>query len=275
MKPLKLVFFLIFTLTFQLGFGQQRTFYMDSITIERNKEKINFNRFNSPVYMASDEKSKTIFLGVVGEDSVHLHLKQGVITCKSEPVPVLLYNFIFKNLASLAIDSLQGYYVHFDPNSSTSRQTNATNLEMVFFHLIADTSTYRLIPSAILQPNTFEIIHKLKNISIGGKSFKSTHQIISTNIGNNVETEKVVIGRFKKEPITYNISVHPISSFPDVKIIYINYEFGTLSTHTHSKIMFGNQAVSEEHLYSPYYFELNNKSYLFSSTPSYLITVKN
>ena len=72
MKIVILFLLLICSSVFKLSFGQQRTFYMDSITIRKKNSNIVFNRFSSPVYMTPIEKSKTIFLGLLDRDSVYI-----------------------------------------------------------------------------------------------------------------------------------------------------------------------------------------------------------
>ena len=250
---------------------------MDTLTVERGSEKIIYNRTNCPVHLLSNETSKSIYLGLLGMDSVHIHLKQGLINVNSKPVPVLLFDFIIKSENSSIIDSADGHYEHFYPNSYT-RSWRSFNVFKLHYKIKADSTTYKLLPNSEYANNKFQILHSLEDISIGKKSYKNTPSMFSDNIVNNDPTEKMPICNYKKIPIYYTMSVHPINTFPGIKIVCINFSYKS-STQSYTYLMTGNESVSPEHSNGiSFYFKKNIKSKkynILNAKPKYLITLKN
>lgn len=250
---------------------------MDTLTVERGSEKISFNRNNCPVHLFSNETSKSVYLGLLGMDSVHVHLKQGLINVNSKSVPVLLFNFIIKSKDNSIIDSSDGHYEHFFPKS-LGRSWRCFNVFKLDYRIRADSTTYKLLPNSEYSYNKFQIIHQLEDISIGKKTYKNTNLVISDRIVENVPTERITICTYKKTPIYYTLSVHPISSFPEIKIVCLNFTTNSIS-QSRTFIMRGNEAIAEEHSNgSRFYFMSNSKSKkynILSAKPKYLITLKN
>ena len=91
-------------------------------------------------------------------------------------------------------------------------------------------------------------------------------------------TERITICTYKKTPIYYTLSVHPIRSFPEIKIVCLNFTTNSIS-QSRTFIMRGNEAIAEEHSNgSRFYFMSNSKSKkynILSAKPKYLITLKN
>lgn len=250
---------------------------MDTLTVERGSEKIIYNRNNCPVHLLSNEDAKSIYLGLLGIDSVHIHLKQGLINVNSKSVPVLLFDFIIKSENNSIVESTSGHYEHFFPNSLT-RSWTSFNVFKLHYAIKADSTTYRLLPNSEYSNNKFQIIHQLEEISVGKKTYKNTDLVISDNLEKNESTERVTICIYKKTPIFYTISVHPISSFPEIKVICLNFNYNTIS-QSRTFIMSGEETVAEEHTNgSSFYFwtNSNSKKYnILSAKPKYLITQKN
>lgn len=277
MKSLNFLFIIILLNFSLVSLGQKKTFYMDTLTVERGSEKIIFNRSDCPVNLFSNETSKSVYLGLLGTDSVHINLKQGLINVNSKSVPVLLFDFIIKSENNSIVESTSGHYEHFFPNSLT-RSWTSFNVFKLHYAIKADSTTYKLLPNSEYSNNKFQIIHSLEDISIGKKSFKKTPSTFSDNIENNVPTDKVTICTYKKTPIFYTISVHPISSFPEIKIISLNFSYKTI-LQSRTFIMNGNEAVSEEHTNGSSFFFLTNykskKFIILNAKPKYLINLKN
>jgi hypothetical protein len=250
---------------------------MDTLTVERGSEKISYNRNNCPVRLFSNETAKSVYLGLLGTDSVHIHLKQGLINVNSKSVPVLLFDFIIKSDNNSIVESSDGHYEHFFPNSWTQSWTSF-NVFKLHYAIKVDSTTYKLLPQTNDYPKKiYQIIHQMEDISIGRKSYKNTNLVISDRIEENVPTERITICTYKKIPIYYTISVHPISSFPEIKIISINFNNSTIS-QSRTFIMNGNESVAEEHTNgSSFYFITNSKSKKFKMLnlkPKYLISQK-
>lgn len=277
MKIVKLLNSLVLLCLSFASYSQKVTFYMDTLTVERGSEKISYNRNNCPVHLFSNETAKSVYLGLLGIDSVHVHLKQGLINVNSKLVPVLLFNFIIKSKDNSIIDSTDGHYEHFFPKS-LSRSWRSFNVFKLHYTIRADSTTYKLLPQTNDYPkNIYQIIHQMEDISIGKKSYKNTNLVISDRIEENLPTERITICTYKKIPIYYTISVHPISSFPEIKIISLNFNNNTIS-QSRTFIMNGNESVAEEHTNgSSFYFITNSKSKkikVLNVKPKYLITQK-
>lgn len=277
MKHLKHLLFIALLLFSIVSFSQKITFYMDTLTVERGSEKIIYNRNNCPVHLFSNETSRSVYLGLLGTDSVHVHLKQGLINVNSKQVPVLLFKFIIKSENNSIIDSTDGHYEHFYPNY-LSRSWRSFNVFKVHYRIKADSTTYKLLPNNEYLNNKFQILHSLEDISIGKKSYKNTPSTFSGNIVSNGSTEKIPICNYKKTPIYYTMSVHPINTFPEIKIVCINFSYRS-STQSQTYLMTGNESLSLEHSNgTSFYFKENirSKKYnILSAKPKYLITLKN
>ncbi len=250
---------------------------MDTLAIEIGAAKIIYNRYNCPVRLLSNEASKSIFLGLLGTDSVHIYLKQGLINVNLKPVPVLVFDFIIKAENNAIIDSSSGHYEHFIRNSFT-RNWQSHNGFNIHYSLKADSATYKLLPQKIDdQKNKYRIMHGLEDISMGKKSIKNTPLVVSKTIENNIATEKITICTYKKNPIYYTLSVHPLSSFPDIKIICLNISKNTVY-QSYTFMMRGDEAVSEGHSNgSSFFFKTNSRSKKWKELhvkPKYLITKK-
>ncbi len=247
---------------------------MDTLEIERGSAKIIYNRDNCPVHLLSNEVSKSIYLGLLDTDSVHIHLKQGLINLNSKPIPVLVFDLIIKSKNNSIIDSTGGHYEHFFPNSSTS-SWKCSDVFKKYYRISADSTTYKLLPKSEYSSNRFQIVHSLEDISIGKKSYKNTALTISEKVENNVPTDKITICTYKKIPIFYSISVHPISSFPEIKIICLNCSYKTF-LQSRTFLMKGNEVVAEEHTNGSSFFfitnYISNKFIFIMTKPKYLIS---
>ncbi len=274
MKIVILFLLLICSSVFKLSFGQQRTFYMDSITIRKKNSNIVFNRFSSPVYMTPIEKSKTIFLGLLDRDSVYIYLKQGLFTYKSKPVPILIYKVVFKRINSSNVYSISGESIHYNWHYYQMYSSQIYDMGTIYFKTKVDSATYRLLPNDSLPQNNFEIEHQFKEISIRKKTFKNSRLTKSVNVKNNEPTKKIYLGKFKKKPIYYSVSIHPISSFPEIKIICFNIELCGENPYPSIELMYGDECKSLENKTSFFYFLHGYTQYTLAANCCYSISIK-
>jgi len=221
---IKFVFIIVLFFNALGSDGQTKTFYMDSIHLERGKETLDFNRFNSPVYLLNTEIVKSVFLGVLDKDSLFMVLKQGLINYNNKFVPVLLYSMRYTDKMSIELDSIVGDFQMFSPRSSTKSTITSDGFGELFFSIKADSTTYRLLPhkqsTAI---SKYDIIHKLNDITIAKKTIKSTATSQTTGLLDNQFSKPYSIADYKKVPLFYTVSVHPIDNFPELKLVCLSY----------------------------------------------------
>lgn len=277
MKIVKLLNSLVLLCLSFASYSQKVTFYMDTLTVERGSQKIEFNRNNCPVHLYSNETSKSVCLGLLGTDSVHIYLKQGLISFNSKPVPVFLYTFIIKDKNNSVIETIENHYLHNYPKNFSVYRISF-NVFKLHFRLKADSTTYKLLPQTNdYHKNKYQIIHQLEDISIGKKTYKNTDLVISGDMENNIPTEKITICTYKKKPIYYTMSVHPINSFPDIKIICLNFSNNS-SSQLETFIMKGNEAIAEEYTCGRSFHFITNpklkKFKVLNAKPKYIVTQK-
>lgn len=204
--------------------SQTLTFYMDSVRLERGNESIEFNRFNTRVFMSSEDVVKSVFLGVLDKDSLFMVLKQGLIEYNNKLVPVLLYSMKYTDKLSFQTDSITGTFQMFSPRSSTESTITTDGFGKLFFAIKADSTTYRNLPHKPLSgSNKYDIIHKLSQVKIAKKTLKSTATSQTTGLLDNQFSKPYKITTYKKVDLYYTVSVHPIDNFPDVKLVCLSY----------------------------------------------------
>lgn len=113
--------------------SQSLTFYMDSLRLERGNESMEYNRFNTRVFMSNEDIVKSVFLGVLEKDSMFLVLKQGLIQYNNKFVPVLLYSMKYTDKLSSETDSITGSFQMFSPRSSSESTITKDGFGKLFF----------------------------------------------------------------------------------------------------------------------------------------------
>jgi len=263
------------------SFSQKTTFAMDSLIIDRESYSLRYGRANTLLAINSDETSKTIFIGILKNDSVHLTMKQGLIQYKSMNVPVLIYKFIFRDITNKMYDSLEGFYTQFPQNNQSSWLGILENIGTVYIQIKADADNPNLLAGKARFGNQkFDITHRMEKVKIERKSFSSTVPVFSKDIENNKPTETVKICTYKKTDISYNISVHTVNTFPEFKIICINSDLeqaNNYRSHVNTYLMKGKQAESDLNSYSTFFIAPGNpkKPFTIRFKPTYTIILKN
>jgi hypothetical protein len=204
--------------------SQSLTFYMDSLRLERGNESMEYNRFNTRVFMSNEDIVKSVFLGVLEKDSMFLVLKQGLIQYNNKFVPVLLYSMKYTDKLSSETDSITGSFQMFSPRSSSESTITKDGFGKLFFVIKADSTSYRTLPrKPVTGNNKYDVIHKLSQVKIAKKTLKSTATSQTTGLPDNQFSKPYKITTYKKVDLFYTVSVHPIDNFPDIKLVCLSY----------------------------------------------------